>query len=75
MAAEFVPLTKLISALKEKVSPSCPEDEIHSFLTSDLGAPLPLHISLSRPIGFATEQKDAFVDSLKRGINSSGIRP
>jgi len=50
------------------------EGEIHSFLTSDLGAPLPLHISLSRPIGFATEQKDSFVDSLQSAIKTSGIR-
>jgi len=49
--------------------------KLHSFLTSDLGAPLPLHISLSRPIGFATEQKDAFLASLQYAIKSSGIRP
>jgi hypothetical protein len=49
--------------------------KIHSFLTSDLGAPLPLHISLSRPIGFATQQKEDFVTSLDRAIKTSGIRP
>jgi hypothetical protein len=68
-------LTNLISILKDKLSPVNENSGIHSFLTSDLGAPLPLHISLSRPIGFATEQKDAFVDSLQRVIKSSGIRP
>jgi len=60
--------------LKGKFSSMGEEGEIHSFLTSDLGAPLPLHISLSRPIGFATEQKDSFVDSLQSAIKTSGIR-
>jgi len=42
---------------------------------SDLGAPLPLHVSLSRPIGFATERKDAFVTAVKRNIDRCGVRP
>jgi hypothetical protein len=46
-----------------------------SLLISDLGAPLPLHISLSRPIGFTTDQKDLFLASLLEGIAASGIRP
>ncbi|KAE9368409.1 hypothetical protein N431DRAFT_381813 [Stipitochalara longipes BDJ] len=72
--AECVPLTNLISSLKDKTVEGA-EYEIHSFLTSDLGVPLPLHISLSRPIGLTTEHKDAFVDSLQRAIDFSGIRP
>jgi len=68
-------LTKLVSTFKDLTISEDAEHEIHSFLTSDLGAALPLHISLSRPIGFATERKDAFVDSLVRAVKSSGIRP
>ncbi|RFU28379.1 hypothetical protein B7463_g7959, partial [Scytalidium lignicola] len=73
-------LSKLISAL-QSISPAIvpsstiPSATIHSFLTSDLGASLPLHISLSRPIGLSTEQKDAFLSSLQYGIKSSRIRP
>jgi len=63
----------MISALKGTAPSENPK--LHSFLTSDLGAPLPLHISLSRPIGFATEQKDAFLASLEIAIKSSRIRP
>ena len=48
---------------------------IHSLLTSDLAATMPLHISLSRAIGFATERKDDFVVAAERAIRSSGIRP
>jgi hypothetical protein len=51
------------------------EETVHTFLKSDLGAPLPLHISLSRPIGFPTEKKDHFLSSLQRVIASSTIRP
>lgn len=46
-----------------------------SFLISDLGTPLPLHISLSRPIGFKTEEKDGFVSALQRRIAGAGVRP
>lgn len=37
---------------------------IHTFLRSDLGALLPLHISLSAPLVVRTEQKSLFEDSL-----------
>jgi len=73
--AEYVPLTNLISTLKDGILTEDAGLKIHSFLTSDLGAPLPLHISLSRPIGFSAEHKDEFVASLDRAIKSSSIRP
>ncbi|KAI1282989.1 U6 snRNA phosphodiesterase Usb1 [Xylaria sp. FL0933] len=48
---------------------------ITSFLTSDLGAPQPLHISLSRPIVLSTSQKDAFLSDLESSIRTSGLAP
>jgi hypothetical protein len=65
----------MISILEATLLTENTNVKIHSFLTSDLGAPLPLHISLSRPIGFATQQKEDFVTSLDRAIKTSGIRP
>lgn len=51
------------------------EIELHHFLTSDLGAPLPLHISLSRPISLPSADKDRFYENLESSLHASGIRP
>ncbi|KAG0651202.1 U6 snRNA phosphodiesterase [Hyphodiscus hymeniophilus] len=71
--AENRSLSSLISELKNSIRAD--NATVNSSLTSDLGAPLPLHVSLSRPIGFSTEVKDAFVTSLECSIKSSGVRP
>ncbi|KAI0876895.1 U6 snRNA phosphodiesterase Usb1 [Hypoxylon argillaceum] len=75
---EQTTLTTLLSSLQSKLtsssSPSIPTT-ITSFLTSDLGAPQPLHISLSRPIVLSTAQKDTFPSSLESSIQHSGIAP
>lgn len=51
------------------------ENRVQSLLASDLGAPLPLHVSLSRPIGFLTDQKEPFLTSLTHYLKACGVRP
>lgn len=48
---------------------------IKSLLASDLDSPLPLHISLSRPIQITTDERELFMTSLRRSIESSGVPP
>ncbi|KAE8140979.1 U6 snRNA phosphodiesterase Usb1 [Aspergillus pseudotamarii] len=48
--------------------------ELNSLLRSDLGAQLPLHISLSRPVVLRTEQRQSFLETFKSAIQDSNIR-
>ncbi|KAH0562103.1 hypothetical protein GP486_003195 [Trichoglossum hirsutum] len=74
--AESDSLTSLLLALQGNGNASLSaEPEIHSLLSSDLGAPLPLHISLSRPIVLTTERRQHFAGSLREAIVNSGVRP
>ncbi|KAI5459176.1 hypothetical protein BGZ63DRAFT_426475 [Mariannaea sp. PMI_226] len=50
------------------------EIKLHSFLTSDLGAPLPLHISLSRPLSLPTSDKDSFLEMTTQSIHNSATK-
>ena len=68
--AESSILSSLISDLQSSDS----DFEIKTFLVSDLGVSQPLHISFSRPIGFLKDQKDDFLEDLKRAISRSRIR-
>ncbi|KAN0077530.1 U6 snRNA phosphodiesterase Usb1 [Elaphomyces granulatus] len=49
--------------------------EVRPLLQSDLGAQLPLHISLSRPCVLTTDQRQPFIQRLEDDIRGSGIRP
>ncbi|KAM3067610.1 poly(U)-specific 3'-to-5' RNA exonuclease [Clarireedia jacksonii] len=75
-AAEYQILTSLITRVQSATaSNAAGGGNIHSFLTSDLGSALPLHISLSRTLGFSKDVKDVFLSALEQAIKSSGIRP
>lgn len=65
-------LTELLDAVREKLG----EDvELHQFLTSPLGAPLPLHISLSRPLSLSTAEKGTFLGQVTRRIHHDSLSP
>ena len=72
-------LTELVASLQEELITTTSAAaggkgvEITSFLTSDLAAPQPLHISLSRPLALSSEQKDDFLRGLEAAIRASGI--
>lgn len=68
-------INRLLQTLKDYNRTDEQAFQLHSLLTSDLGVPLPLHISLSRSIHITTVQRSPFFDSLKRLLNSSEVRP
>ncbi|KAL5336720.1 U6 snRNA phosphodiesterase Usb1 [Aspergillus crustosus] len=49
--------------------------KVHSFLHSELGAQLPLHISLSRPVVLRTEERQQFLDTFQINLSDSDIPP
>lgn len=61
-------LVKLIADIETKLGEKI---KLHNFLTSDLGSPLPLHISLSRPITLSTAEKDDFLEKITDTVQSS----
>ncbi|KAI1103577.1 U6 snRNA phosphodiesterase Usb1 [Jackrogersella minutella] len=71
--SQLATLSTLLSSLQPALSPL--SVDLTSFLTSDLGAPQPLHISLSRPIVLGTAQKDGFLEELTARIKASGVAP
>ncbi|OBT77197.1 hypothetical protein VF21_04082 [Pseudogymnoascus sp. 05NY08] len=76
--ADYELLTSLVDSFRDQSRYGSEYEgdlDVQSLLTSDLGSPLPLHISLSRPIGFSTATKDAFLSSIQTAISNSDINP
>nr|POF26021.1 u6 snrna phosphodiesterase [Quercus suber] len=63
-------LARLISTMQDIAEDGT---TVHSLLENELNVPLPLHISLSRPMSLQTGDKDVFVSSVRAAIASSGV--
>lgn len=55
-------------------STKLPVPNIIPFLHSELGAPLPLHVSLSRTLQIKTEAREAFLETLRSCIRKTAVR-
>ncbi|KAF2766885.1 hypothetical protein EJ03DRAFT_255465, partial [Teratosphaeria nubilosa] len=76
---EWHPNADELEALHELLAKQRKDDAkgdrgVKSLLHSELGVPLPLHISLSRPLTLRTELRTAYLDQLKSSIKASGVR-
>ncbi|KAL8803390.1 MAG: hypothetical protein Q9182_003188 [Xanthomendoza sp. 2 TL-2023] len=68
--------TNILTKILTNAQAALPRDvRLHSLLKSDLGAALPLHISLSRTLMLATHQRQSFTDALQIAIEDSGVKP
>jgi U6 snRNA phosphodiesterase len=66
-------LSALVSALNASNGLS-DTNEPHSLLQTPLGAPAPLHISLSRALSIPTASRAPFEDKVRRCIRNEGVR-
>ncbi|KAG6000592.1 hypothetical protein E4U43_001560 [Claviceps pusilla] len=69
-ASQHDTLDALVKQIQHQVGKGT---HLHSFLTSDLATPLPLHISLSKPLSLPGSIKDDFVSKIQHAISTSGI--
>ena len=51
-----------------------PIPDVTSSLRSELGAPLPLHISLSRTLQIQTEDREVFLETVKTSLRKAAVR-
>ncbi|KUI58387.1 U6 snRNA phosphodiesterase [Cytospora mali] len=69
-------LRSLLTSLDEALGPALAAQgghELTGFLESGLGAPLPLHVSLSRPFVLRTGEKDGFLEDLVGEVQVCGV--
>ncbi|KAL8858010.1 MAG: hypothetical protein Q9178_005471 [Gyalolechia marmorata] len=70
--SETKTLTNILTDIGKTLPPNV---QLHSLLKSDLGAGLPLHISLSRTLPLATHQRQPFTESLQTAVQESAVKP
>lgn len=65
---EYALLGSLLEQYQEHLKRDDSALEVKSLLRSDLGALLPLHVSLSKPVVLTTDEKSAFADIFEDAI-------
>lgn len=63
----------MIDAQNKEHPKKSPVPKIIPSLQSELGAPLPLHVSLSRTLQIKTEDRDVFLDALKSRLRRASV--
>ncbi|KAJ9615679.1 poly(U)-specific 3'-to-5' RNA exonuclease [Cladophialophora chaetospira] len=72
---ELALLDSAIQKASQTTEPAGASIKIHDFLRSDLGAQLPLHVSLSAPLVLKTEQKELFENKINARLAHSHLKP
>lgn len=67
--------TSILNSLITKAGALGANSGVHSLLLSDLSAPLPLHISLSRSLVLKTDQRDDFLQHATANLRDALVRP
>ncbi|KAI9835725.1 MAG: hypothetical protein M1819_001902 [Sarea resinae] len=70
---ESAKIDEILSSLE--ADRSFEQPTINSLLSSDLGAQLPLHVSLSRPVVLLGDQRQPFIDLFQTAVKRCGVRP
>lgn len=64
-----------IESANSRLDKALPVPDIHPSLLSDLGTPVPLHISLSRTLQVKTDQREPFLEVLTSSLRKAAVRP
>ncbi|KAF2442218.1 hypothetical protein P171DRAFT_391902 [Karstenula rhodostoma CBS 690.94] len=79
---EFQRLNSLIEHVREAIEGANTRmkrplsiPEIHPSLLSELGTPIPLHVSLSRTLQIKTDDRYQFLDILNKSLHRAAVRP
>ncbi|KAJ4287306.1 poly(U)-specific 3'-to-5' RNA exonuclease [Kalmusia sp. IMI 367209] len=64
-----------IEAVNSRLKKALPIPDIHPSLLSELGTPVPLHVSLSRTLQIKTDDREPFLEVLTSSLRKAAVRP
>ncbi|KAF3920839.1 hypothetical protein ABW21_db0201546 [Orbilia brochopaga] len=74
-ATETATIGQFLAVARDAIAKHDDAFKLESFLHSDLGTQLPLHISMSRPIVLRTDQREQFMVSLEKSLAKISVDP